>query len=106
LCSALPSVSIPPSPGRELLVGVEAERRGVAAAADRRAVGVHRAERLAGVLDDRQPVRLERRHVGRVAEDVHGQQRAGALRDRRAAAAGSRSSVRGSMSANTGLAPW
>ena len=57
-------------PRRELLVGVEAEDRGVAAAADRRAVAVHRAERLAGVLDDRQAHRLERGQVGRVAEDV------------------------------------
>ena len=68
---------------RQLLVGVEAEHRRVAARADRRAVGVTRAERLAGVLDDRQAARarraLERRHVGRVAEDVHRQQRARAL---------------------------
>ena len=64
----------------ELLVGVEAERRRVAAAADRDAVGVDGAERLAGVLDDRQAVRLERRQVGRVAEDVDRQQRASCAR--------------------------
>ena len=40
--------------GGELLVGVEAEHRRMTAPADRGAVGVHRAERLAGVLDDRQ----------------------------------------------------
>ena len=76
LCSAEPEREHPALAGGELLVGVEAERGGMAAAADRRAVGVHGAERLAGVLDDRQPVALERRHVGRVAEDVHRQQRA------------------------------
>jgi hypothetical protein len=54
----------------------------VPAAAHRRAVGVDRAERLAGVLHDREAVALERGHVGRVAEDVHGQQRARAPRDR------------------------
>ena len=64
----------------QLLVGVEAERRGMAAAADRHAVGVHRAERLAGVLDDRQRRGARApRHVGRVAEDVHRQQRRRAL---------------------------
>ena len=68
--------------GRQLLVGVEAEHRRVAAAADRRAVGVDGAERLAGVLDDRQPEALERRQVGRVAEDVDRQQRGRALGDR------------------------
>ena len=47
--------------GGQLLVGVEAEDRRVAAAADRGAVGVHGAERLAGVLDDRQAEALERR---------------------------------------------
>ena len=62
--------------GRDLLVRVEAEDRRMPAAADRRAVRVHRAERLAGVLDDREAVALQRRHVGRVAEDVDGQQRA------------------------------
>ncbi len=68
--------------GGELLVGVERERRGMAAAADRRAVGMHGAERLAGVLDDRQPVALERGDVGGVAEDVHRQQRRRATGDR------------------------
>ena len=58
--------------GGELLVGVEAERRGMPAAADRDAVGVDGAERLAGVLDDRQPVCLERLDVGWVSEDVNG----------------------------------
>ena len=69
-------------PRRQLLVGVEAEHGRVAAAADRHAVGVDRAERLAGVLDDRQAEPLERRQVGREAEDVHRQQRLRALRDR------------------------
>jgi hypothetical protein len=44
---------------------------------------VHRAERLAGVLDDRQAVALQGRRVGRVAEDVHRQQCARAVGDRR-----------------------
>ena len=73
--------------GGDLLVGVEAEHGRVAAAADRRAVGVAGAQRLAGVLDDRQVVaardRLEGAHLGRVAEDVHGQDRLRALGDRR-----------------------
>ena len=67
---------------RELLVGVEAERGRVAAAADRGPVGVSGPERLAGVLHDREAVGLERGHVGRVAEDVHRQQRGGAVGDR------------------------
>ena len=78
-----PIVSIPPSPVVELLVGVEAERGGMAAAADLHAVGVDGAERLARVLDDRQPVALQRRRVGRVAEDVDRQQRGRAVGDRR-----------------------
>ena len=70
--------------GGQLLVGVEAEHRRVPAPADRAAVGVARAERLAGVLDDRQArSALERGHVGRVAEDVHRQQRRRALGHRR-----------------------
>ena len=60
----------------ELLVGVEAEHGRVPARAHGRPVGVDRAERLAGVLHDRQAVALERRDVGRVAEDVDGQERA------------------------------
>ena len=52
------------------------------ARADRDAVGVHGAERLAGVLDDRQAERLERRQVGGEAEDVDGQDRRRARRDR------------------------
>ena len=70
-------------PRRQLLVRVEAEDGRVAAAADRDAVGVDRAERLAGVLDDRQAEPLERRQVGGEAEDVHRQQRFRALGDRR-----------------------
>ena len=54
--------------GRELLVGVEAKDRRVPAPADRNAVGVHRTERLAGILDDRQAMPggdpLEGDHVG------------------------------------------
>ena len=69
--------------GRQLLVGIEAEHRRMAAAADRRAVGVDGAERLAGVLDDRQPEALEGRQIGGVAEDVDRQQRRRARRDRR-----------------------
>ena len=91
--------------GRELLVGVEPEDRRVAARADRGAVGVDRAERLAGVLDDRQAERLERRDVGRVAEDVDRQERRRALRDRRRAPPPGRGSAcTGSMSAKTGRA--
>jgi hypothetical protein len=60
--------------GGQLLVRVEAERGGMAAAADRDPVGVDGAERLARVLDDRQPVPLERGYVRRIAEDVHRQQ--------------------------------
>ena len=63
----------------QLLVGVEAERGGMAAAADRHAVGVDGAERLARVLDDRQPVALQGGRVGRVAEDVDRQQRGRAV---------------------------
>ena len=74
----------PALPGRELLVGVEPEHRRVPAAADRRAVGMDRAERLARVLDDRQAHRLERGQVGRVAEDVDRQDRGRAVGDRRA----------------------
>ena len=62
------------------------------------------AERLARVLDDRQAHRLERRQVGRIAEDVDRQERGRAVRDRRRAACGSRFSVLGSMSAKTGRA--
>jgi hypothetical protein len=76
----------------------------VAAGAHRDPVAVAGAERLAGVLDDGQPEALERRQVGGVAEDVDGQQRAGAGRDRRLRGGGSRFSVRGSMSAKTGVA--
>ena len=68
---------------RDLLVGVEPEDRGMPAPADRRAVGMERPERLAGVLDDRQAVALERRDVGRVAEDVDRQQSRGAPADHR-----------------------
>ena len=65
---------------RQLLVGVEAEGRRMAARADPHAVAVHGAQRLAGVLDDRQAHALEGGQVGRVAEDVHGQQRGRARR--------------------------
>ena len=69
--------------GRQLLVRVEPERGRMTAPADRDPVAVPRPERLTGVLDDRQTVprgdRLERRQVGRVAEDVHRQQRPRAL---------------------------
>jgi hypothetical protein len=70
-------------PGGQLLVGVEAEDRRVAAAADRAAIGIRGAQRLAGILDDRQAELLERRHVGRIAEHMNGEQRGGASGDRR-----------------------
>ena len=68
--------------GRHLLVRVEAEHRRMPATADRSPVGVDRAQRLAGVLDDRHAQALEGRQVGRVAEDVHRQQRRRAIGDR------------------------
>ena len=74
--AASPTRDHPALAGRQLLVGVEAEGRRMAARADAHAVAVDGAERLAGVLDDRQPHALEGGQVGRVAEDVHGQQRA------------------------------
>src|SRR3984885_8705572 len=43
-----------PLAGGQLLVGVEAKHGGVAAGTHRYAVGVDGAERLAGVLDDRE----------------------------------------------------
>ena len=66
---------------RQLLVGVEAEGGRMAAGADPHPVAVHGAQRLAGVLDDRQAHALEGGQVGRVAEDVHRQQRGGAVGD-------------------------
>jgi hypothetical protein len=69
--------------GGQLLVGVEAERRRVPARAHAHPVGVDGAERLTRVLDDRQAKALERRQVGRVAEDVDRQQRRRALGHRR-----------------------
>ena len=81
--AGVPERHHPALAGRELLVGVEAEDRRIAAPPDGRAVRVPRAERLAGVLDDPEPVPrrdlLERGHVGGVAEDVHRQQRPRAL---------------------------
>ena len=64
---------------RDLLVRVEARRRrGCPRAPTGLPVGVNGAERLARVLDDPEPALagepLERRHVGGVAEDVHGQE--------------------------------
>ena len=53
------------------------------ASPDGNAVGIDRAERLTRVLDDRQAKSLERAEVGGVAEDMHRQQRGGALGDRR-----------------------
>ena len=94
----------PALPGRDLLVRVEAEYRRMPATADRHAVGIDRAERLARVLDDRQPEPLERTEVGWVTEDVHRQQRGVRSVIAAAAASGSRLNVTGSMSANTGRA--
>ena len=75
-----------PLPRRHLLVGVEGEGGEVAAGADLAALGVDRAERLAGVLEDAEAVlagqRLQLRHRRRVAEDVDRQQADGALADR------------------------
>ena len=76
-----------PLPRRHLLVGVEGEGGEVAAGADRAALGVDRAERLAGILEDAEAVlggeRLQLRHRRRVAEDVDRQDACGALADRR-----------------------
>ena len=73
--------------GGHLLVGVEGEGGEVAAAADHAALGVDRAERLAGVLEDAEAVaggeRLQLRHRRRVAEDVDRQDAGGALADGR-----------------------
>ena len=59
--------------GRDLLVGVEGEDRVLALRADRPPL-VDRAERLAGVVDQRDPVpfadRLQFFQLARVAEDV------------------------------------
>ena len=75
----------PPLPRRHLLVGVEGEGREVAAGADAAALGVDRAERLAGVLEQAQPVprrqRLQLGHRRGVAEDVDRQDPPGALAD-------------------------
>jgi len=76
----------------------------VAATADRHAVGVDRTERLAGVLDDRQPEPLERRDVGRQPKMCTGSSALVRALTAAATAAGSIVSVRGSMSTNTGRA--
>ena len=96
---------MPPSPVVSCLFGVEAEDRRMAAPPTGRPSAWTRAERLAGVLDDRQAEALERRHVGGVAEDVDRQQRRRALGDEPPRPPpGSRFSVTGSMSAKTGVA--
>src|SRR4051794_1637995 len=77
----------PPPPRRHLFVGVEGEGGEVAAGAAPPALGVDRAERLAGVLEDAEAVgggeRLQLRHRRRVAEDVDRQEAGGALAERR-----------------------
>ncbi len=55
----------------------------MAAATDGHTVSVDRAERLARVLDDRQPEPLETGNIGRVAEHVDGEDRRRPLTDRR-----------------------
>ena len=75
-----------PLPRGHLLVGVEGEGGEVAAGADRAPLGVDRADRLAGVLEDAEAVlggeRLQLRHRRRVAEDVDRQDAPGALAHR------------------------
>ena len=75
-----------PLPRRHLLVRVEGEDGRSAAGAERPAA-VLGAERLAGVLDEGEAVplgdRLELGELGRVAEDVHGEDRLRARRDGR-----------------------
>src|SRR5262249_23522446 len=65
--------------GRDLLVGVEGEHAGLPQAADRPPT-IAGADRLAGVLDDGNAVRAAEGengiHVRRLAEDVHGKNRA------------------------------
>src|SRR3954452_5859959 len=68
--------------GRQLHLAVEAEDGRMAARAARHAVPLYGAERLAGVLDDRQAELLERGQVGGVAEDMDRQDGARTLRDR------------------------
>ena len=94
----------------ELLVRVEGEHGEVAASAHRRAVGVHGAERLAGVLHD--PERRARAPCARAPACLPDSRRCApaaarwcARPPRLAAASGSMFSVRGSMSQNTGRAP-
>ena len=76
----------PALPRGHLLVGVEGEGGEVAAGADLAPLGVDRAERLAGVLEDAEAVlggeRLQLGHRRRVAEDVDRQDAGRALADR------------------------
>ena len=69
--------------GRQLLVGVEAEGGEVAAGPHPPSLGVDRAERLAGVLEDPEAAAggdlLELGHRGGVAEDVDREDPRGAL---------------------------
>ena len=91
--------------GRQLLVGVEAEDRRVAAAADRRAVGVD-ARRAPRRRPRRSAARGARARACRPGSRRCGPAAARAVRPviAAAAASGSRFSVTGSMSANTGRA--
>ncbi len=77
----------PPLPRGQLLVGVEGEGGEVAAGADPAPLGVDRAERLAGVLEQAEAVlageRLQLGHRRRVAEDVDRQDARRALADAR-----------------------
>ena len=94
--------------GGHLLVRIEGEDRRHAVTAYRLAL-VLGAERLAGVVDQRQPVLvgdlLDRLELAGIAEDVDRQDRLRPGRDRRFDAAGSMFQLAGSMSAKTGVAP-
>ena len=94
--------------GRDLLVRVEREDRRVAVRAERTAL-VERPERLARILNERQTVLVTDRpqlvDLARIPVDVDRDDRLRAWVTAASTAAGSRFSVCGSMSANTGVPP-